>query len=95
MAGSGNRVRGSTRFPQPGSLLWREAIACYLFITPALLGLLIFSLGPVIYSLAMSFMDYGVVTAPRFIGLGNWRVMFFRLREASDTTAPSFTAWAR
>lgn len=70
------KARGRARFPRPGSLLWREAIVCYLFISPAVLGLLIFSLGPVIFSLIMSFMDYGVVTAPRFIGLGNWRVIF-------------------
>jgi multiple sugar transport system permease protein len=76
VAALANRARGRTRFPRPGSLLWREAIACYLFIAPARLGLLIFNLGPVIFSLAMSFMDYGVVTAPRFIGLENWRVMF-------------------
>jgi multiple sugar transport system permease protein len=51
-------------------------MACYLFIAPGVLGFLIFSLGPVLYSLAMSFMDYGVVTAPKFIGLSNWRVIF-------------------
>jgi multiple sugar transport system permease protein len=56
--------------------MWREAMACYLFIAPGVLGFLIFSLGPVLFSLAMSFMDYGVVTAPKFVGLGNWRVIF-------------------
>jgi multiple sugar transport system permease protein len=56
--------------------MWREAVACYIFIAPGVLGYLIFVLGPVLYSLAMSLMDYGVVTAPRFIGLDNWRVIF-------------------
>ena len=51
-------------------------MACYLFVAPGVLGFLIFTLGPVLYSLAMSFMAYGVVTAPRFIGLENWRVIF-------------------
>jgi multiple sugar transport system permease protein len=76
MALSGKMTRRSTRFPRRGSLLWREAMACYLFIAPGVLGFLIFTLGPVVYSLAMSFMDYGVVTPPRFIGLENWRVIF-------------------
>src|SRR5204862_6953170 len=26
---------------------------------------------------------------------GNWRVMFFRLREASETVVPALRAWAR
>lgn len=51
-------------------------MACYLFVAPGVLGFLIFTLGPVLFSLAMSFMAYGVVTAPRFIGLENWRVIF-------------------
>jgi multiple sugar transport system permease protein len=68
--------RRGIRLPRPGTLMWREAIACYLFIAPGVLGFLIFNLGPLLYSLAMSFMDYGVVTAPRFIGLENWRVIF-------------------
>jgi multiple sugar transport system permease protein len=42
------------------------------------LGFLIFVLGPLIVSLIMSLMDYGVVTQPRFIGLENWRVLFTR-----------------
>ena len=69
-------IRPRTLLPRPGTLMWREAVACYIFIAPGVLGYLIFVLGPVLYSLAMSLMDYGVVTAPRFIGLDNWRVIF-------------------
>ena len=69
-------IRPRTLLPRPGTLMWREAVACYIFIAPGVLGYLIFVLGPVLYSLAMSLMDYGVVTPPRFIGLDNWRVIF-------------------
>lgn len=51
----------------------KENIEGYLFISPALLGVIIFSLGPMIASLIFSFMQYDIVTPPRFIGISNFR----------------------
>jgi len=65
-------------FSLPRNRRRQEALACYLFIAPGVLGYLIFILGPLLYSLVMSFMDYGVITEPRFIGFDNWRTLFTR-----------------
>jgi len=54
----------------------REAIEGYLFILPWILGFLIFRLGPMLYSLFLSFTDYAARGAPQFIGLENYTYMF-------------------
>ena len=54
----------------------REAIEGYLFILPWILGFLIFRLGPMLYSLFLSFTDYAARGAPQFIGLDNYTYMF-------------------
>jgi multiple sugar transport system permease protein len=51
----------------------REAIECYLFILPAILGLLIFYLGPMVASFALSLTDYDLLTSPKFVGVDNYR----------------------
>ncbi|HEX3814188.1 MAG TPA: sugar ABC transporter permease [Mycobacteriales bacterium] len=51
----------------------REAIACYIFMTPAILGMLLFSIGPMIASLLLSFTQYDMLTAPSWVGLANYR----------------------
>ncbi|WP_435530619.1 carbohydrate ABC transporter permease [Paenibacillus favisporus] len=43
---------------------------------PAILGLLMFTLGPMIYSLFMSFTDYTGSNSPAFVGLENYKRMF-------------------
>ena len=54
----------------------REAIAGYFAIMPWLLGFLIFTLGPIIYSFALMFMKWEVITPPQWTGLGNFRRLF-------------------
>ena len=54
----------------------REAIEGYLFILPWILGFLIFRLGPMLYSLFLSFTDYAARGAPQFIGFENYVYMF-------------------
>jgi len=54
------------------SLGRREAIFFYIFIAPWLIGLLVFTVGPIIASLYYSFSDYAIVAAPDFIGLANY-----------------------
>lgn len=51
----------------------REAIACYVFMSPAILGLLLFALGPMLASLALSFTNFDMLTAPTWVGLANYR----------------------
>lgn len=53
----------------------REAIAFYLFISPWLIGFTLFTLGPMLASLGVSFTEYNLLTPPRFIGLRNYQFM--------------------
>ncbi|KFN08355.1 sugar ABC transporter permease [Paenibacillus macerans] len=66
---SGNRLRNK-RYTK------RRDLYGWLFAMPAILGLLIFTLGPMIYSLYMSFTDYTGSNSPTFTGLDNYRRMF-------------------
>jgi multiple sugar transport system permease protein len=50
----------------------RRAIAGYLWISPWLVGFLVFVLGPTLASFYLSFTRYNVISAPRFIGLENY-----------------------
>ena len=53
----------------------REAFMGYLFLTPWLLGFLIFLAGPMVASLYFSFTEYKVIKAPLWIGLANYQRM--------------------
>ena len=61
----------------------REAVQGILFASPAILGFLIFTLGPMIASLIMSFTDYAIVNDVKFIGFQNYKDLF-------DGTDPFF-----
>lgn len=50
--------------------------APYLFISPWIIGVLLFTLGPLILSLIMSFYDWPITSSPEFVGLGNYKQMF-------------------
>ena len=49
----------------------------YLFISPWLLGVLIFTVGPIIASLYLSLTNYDIINPPSFIGFSNFKVLFF------------------
>jgi multiple sugar transport system permease protein len=51
----------------------REAIECYIFMSPVILGLLLFYLGPMIASLYFSFTDYNMLSAAEWVGFQNYR----------------------
>jgi len=48
----------------------------YFFIGPCIFGLVVFNFGPMIFSLVMGLSQWDIVTAPKFIGLGNFISMF-------------------
>lgn len=54
----------------------REEIAGYLFILPWLIGLSVFTAGPMIFSLVLSFFKADMLTPAKFIGLRNYRDLF-------------------
>ncbi|AZS36316.1 Lactose transport system permease protein LacF [Microbacterium lemovicicum] len=55
----------------------REAVAGYLFITPWIIGFLVFTAGAMIYSLYISFSNYNLATnRARPVGLANYAELF-------------------
>ncbi len=48
----------------------------YLFILPSFLGLLAFSLIPIIAVAVLSFFNWGLISQPTFVGVQNYRTMF-------------------
>jgi multiple sugar transport system permease protein len=48
----------------------------YLFISPWIIGFLVFTLGPLAFSLIMSFFDWPITSAPSFVGIDNYKTMF-------------------
>jgi len=51
---------------------WRMAISGYLFVMPWLLGFVIWTAGPMLASIVISFMKWEVITPPEFIGIKNF-----------------------
>lgn len=56
----------------------RDTIEGYIFILPVILGLVIFTFGPMLRSLYFSFTDYPILRAPKWVGLDNFVDLFTR-----------------
>ena len=57
------------------TLSQKEAIQGFIYISPWILGFLIFTVGPMVASAYLSLTDYNIVTEPRFAGLSNYEYM--------------------
>ena len=57
------------------SLRQRSMIAGYLFISPVILGYLIWVAGPMVIAIWLSLTDWDLLRPPRFVGLENYRTM--------------------
>jgi multiple sugar transport system permease protein len=55
---------------------WRKYLPAYLFLLPNFLGVLVFIAFPVFFALYMSLQNWDGVSAPRFVGLGNFHDLF-------------------
>jgi multiple sugar transport system permease protein len=53
----------------------REERAAFLFSSPWLLGLILFVIGPIIASVALSVTNWNLISSPRLVGLRNYRDM--------------------
>lgn len=62
--------------PQRLSRRFRRNLPGYLFILPWLIGFVIFTLGPFIASLYLSFTDWRILGAPNWVGLDNYQRIF-------------------
>lgn len=50
----------------------REELIAYLFISPWLIGFLVFTVGAMLFSLGLSFFKTALLTSARFVGLDNY-----------------------
>jgi multiple sugar transport system permease protein len=53
-----------------------EALTGFLFISPWLIGFLVFTAGPMLFSLYASFTNYDITSRMRWVGLDNFVTMF-------------------
>jgi multiple sugar transport system permease protein len=54
----------------------RDALAAYLFLVPALLGLILYTFLPILGIVGMSLTQWDALKEPIYIGLGNFREIF-------------------
>ena len=70
----------TTSRPGPGTSERRRRAenqpSAFVFLTPWLIGALALTVGPMVVSLYLSFTDYDMFTAPRWVGLDNYTHMF-------------------
>jgi multiple sugar transport system permease protein len=72
-AGAGSRRSRANRSRRRWG---QEAVHGYLFAAPVILGLLIFTAYPIVFTFYLSFTEYKIVDAPTFIGMRNYVEMF-------------------
>lgn len=61
---------------------WRERQAIgFAFISPWIIGFILFTAGPLLYSLYLSFTDYSLFGSPKWVGLQNYITLFTQDQE--------------
>jgi multiple sugar transport system permease protein len=70
------RSASSVDAQRPAPPRRRRGGVAYLFLAPWVAGALLLTIGPMLASLYLSFTDYDLFTAPKWIGLENYRRMF-------------------
>ena len=58
--------------------LTRESLMGLLFVGPWLIGFVMLTIGPILYSAFMSLTDFNILSSPVFTGLDNYRRLFTR-----------------
>jgi multiple sugar transport system permease protein len=76
LASQGAASQPTRKRNRMGRMQRSEAITGWLFVAPWVIGFLAFTLGPMLFSLYASFTEYGITTAPKWIGLQNFREIF-------------------
>ncbi len=66
---------------QLGPMARREERIAYLFLSPWLIGLIVFWIGPIVASIILSMTEWYIISSPTWIGLDNYQEMFFNDRQ--------------
>ena len=77
-AAGGRGVQGSPPKVSPGrrKARRRNTIAALVFISPWIVGFLVFTLWPILYSAYLSLTDYDVINDPNFVAFDNYVQLF-------------------
>jgi multiple sugar transport system permease protein len=79
-AGSSSRIAKADRSrvmkASSSSRTGREGLTAYVFLSPWLIGMLLLTIGPMLYSAYLAFTSYDLLSAPKWIGLDNFHRMF-------------------
>lgn len=71
------------------SLSQRDAVWGYLFVAPAVIGFIVFAVGPLVASIFLGFTEWNLVNDPQWIGTENWRTIFtFDIAETPPAVDP-------
>jgi multiple sugar transport system permease protein len=70
------RVEQRQRFKSAKTVFRSESFYGYLMAMPAILGFLLFTIGPLIASFVLSFTDYSVTNKYQYVGLQNYSRLF-------------------
>src|SRR4051794_20125655 len=73
MSTAATRAAGSVRRPGLTKRRRQEALWFYLFVSPWLVGFLVFLLGPMVSSIYLSMTDWDSFTPAKWVGLDNYR----------------------
>ncbi|GAA5064583.1 multiple sugar transport system permease protein [Thermocatellispora tengchongensis] len=65
-------LAGAARRRRPGPLARREARSFYLFVSPWVVGFVLFGGGPIAASAVISLTDWSLLSSPSFVGLDNY-----------------------
>lgn len=72
------------------SQLNREGVAGYVFIAPFIIGFLLFTFIPIVASLVLSFTQYNPLSSAQWIGLQNYKEIFFEDETFLKTLGVTF-----
>ena len=72
------RVQKRATEAKRGSLLRHERNAAYVLILPNVLGFLVFTLGPLLFSLVLSFYEWDMLRPMQLVGPKNYQKLLFR-----------------
>ena len=62
----------------PRTLTGKRNLIGYIFVSPSILGFLLWFLGPLLVALWLAFTDWNMLTPARWVGLDNFRQALFR-----------------
>ena len=74
----GARSAGSSVVPKTGTLRRRENIEGWLLASPWIIGFLVWTIGPMVFSAYYSFTEFDLISRPEWVGLRNYAKILTR-----------------